>query len=153
MMKLIGTTLKGEGHAHVNYEVMIPQAALHFPDVAKCDRFGTINVLLDHAFDKRYADCWTPQVTWRPKTGLGSTRLEAFGFIKIKFEFPIDKDEYDAWIIFPEGHPFSYGGRGIEIIAEMRIPGVLPKVVCAISLDHIPSVPRPSWFGEIYGLA
>jgi hypothetical protein len=144
----------GEGKAHLNYKVMIPKAAEHCPGVASCDKYGTINVVdLSPPLSKRCADCWTPRVTWYPVVGLEPVRPEAWGFIKIKLECPLGGERYDVWIILPEGHGFSYrDDAGVEIIADVWIPGAKPGALCAIHLDHIPSMERPDWFGTIYGL-
>jgi hypothetical protein len=143
----------GDGLARWNYPVLIPRAAVHCPDVANFGKDGTINVELDKPLDKGYADCWTPRVTWNPVAGadrIGTTRIEAFGFIKIKFECPIAGDQFlhDAWIVFPEGHPFSYEGHGIEIIADHWITGAVRGARCAVHVDHAPAIQRPDWFGR-----
>jgi hypothetical protein len=148
--KLTGTISKGQGDAHINYKVLIPQVALHCPDIAKCDQFGTINIKLDHPIDKNHADCWSPQISWKPVTTLGNERLEAFGLIRIALQFPIDGQTYTAWIIISEGHPNSYHGDDIEVICEVHIPGVDPGKTCAIYIDHTPLIPRPDWFGRHY---
>jgi len=145
----------GEGKACVNYEVMIPAVAVHFPDVANCDKYGTINVIeLNPPLRKSHADFWTPQTTWAPVIGteiLGKNRPEAFGFIKIKFECPIGGPTYEAWIILPEGHGYSYRDDGVEIIASVWVPGAKRGEFCAIHVDHTLSVERPDWFGRRYG--
>lgn len=138
-----GTIIRGAGHAHKNYRVMIPKIAEHYAPVAKCDQFGTINVQLDEPLDNSRADYWTPRVRWYPVSGLGAVRLESFGFIKIKLEFPIGGQQYDAWAILPEGHPWTYTGRGVEIIADARVPGIDCGKQCAVVLDHAPSSRRP----------
>jgi hypothetical protein len=144
-----GTIVQGQGHASENYKVMIPEIAKDFPSVADSGLFGTINVSLDRPFDHSNADHWTPQIAWSPVVGLESRRLEAFGFIKIKFEFLAQ--QYDAWIIRPEGHAWTYNGAGVEIIAATKIPGVSYGEVCSFHLDHRPSSPRPAWFGKAFG--
>jgi hypothetical protein len=147
----------GEGKAHVNYKAMIPVAALHCPEIASCDKYGTINVeQLAPPLRKSHADCWTPQVIWEPivdAENLGRKRPEAFGFIKIGFECPLGTPLYDAWIIMPSGHGYSYEDTGVEIIASMWIPGANPGVPCAIHLDHKPLKERPAifnWPGSSY---
>jgi hypothetical protein len=132
--------------------VVMPQAALHCPGVAGYDKFGTINIELNQAIEKSRADCWTPKITWDPLTLNQPHRREAFGFTRIRFEFPLDAEAYEAWIVFPESHPFSYGGNGVEVIAAVRIPGMERGKVCAIQFDHVPLEPRPPWFGELYGM-
>ncbi len=147
-----GTIVRGQGHAQQNYKVMIPKIAEHYPAVSKCDQFGTINVCLDEPLDNSHADYWTPPILWSPVTGLEKNRLEAFGFIKIKFEYPCGVQKYDAWIILPEGHPWTYDSGGAEIIADVRIPGIEYGKRCALHLDHNPSSPRPDRLGERYGV-
>jgi hypothetical protein len=146
----------GEGNASKNYKAMIPKAAEHCSEIRNCDKYGTINVIdLSPPLRKSYADCWTPTVIWPPIADiekLGVTRKEAFGFIKIKFEYPLAGETYDAWIIFPEGHGFTYNeDLGVEIIAEMKVPGIKLGQKCAIHIDHSPSVPRPRAFGANFG--
>ena len=149
--KLIGTISKGQGDAHINYRVLIPQIASYCPGIEKCDRFGTINIKLDHPIDKNHADCWTPQINWKPVTdNLGTARLETFGLIKIALEFPLGSQTHIAWIIIVEGHPHSYRGNDNEVICDVHIPGVSPGKTCAIYLEHLPLIPRPTRFGERY---
>jgi hypothetical protein len=146
-----GTIVAGQGDASANYKVMIPEIAKDFPLVADCGLFGTINVLLDSPFDNSNADHWTPQIVWRPVVGFQeSVRPETFGFIRIKFEF--DAQLYDAWIIRPEGHCWTYNGLGVEVIAATQIPGVAYGKACSFRLDHTPSSPRPASFGKLFGM-
>src|SRR5215470_3729638 len=104
----VGTIVRGKGHALKNYRVLIPKIAENYPAVSHCGLFGTINVRLDRPIDNRHADHWTPQITWSPVAAAsGRGRLEAFGFIKIQFEYRPGQIS-DAWIILPEGHPWTY---------------------------------------------
>jgi hypothetical protein len=140
------------GLASHNYPVIIPLAAAHCPDVANFGKDGTINLELDQSVDKGRADCWTPRLTWHPARGadvIGEERKEAFGFTKIKFECPVGEDQvlHDAWIVFPEGHPFSYESNSIEIIADQWITSAQRGARCAVHVDHSPGIHRPIWFG------
>jgi hypothetical protein len=144
-----GKIIRGRGRASENYRVMIPEIAKDFPPVADCGQFGTINVLLDRTFEHNNADHWTPPITWRPVVGLDSPRTETFGFTKIKFEF--GAQQYDAWIIRPEGHAWTYSCGGVEIIAATRIPGVSYGEACSFHLEHPPLHPRPALFGRSFG--
>jgi hypothetical protein len=101
-----GIIVKGMGLASENCRVLIAEIAKDFPAVAGCGLFGTINVRLDRPFDPRHADHWTPQIPWRPVVGLEKDRMEAFGLIKVKLDYRDQK--YDAWIILPEGHAWTY---------------------------------------------
>jgi hypothetical protein len=139
-----GRIVRGHGHARENYKVMIPEIAKDFPSVADCGLFGTINVRLDRTFDHSSADHWTPRIAWWPVVGLPGPRVEAFGFIKIEFQFCAQ--QYDAWIIRPQGHPWTYDGAGVKIITDKKIPGVSYGDACSLHLDHDPSGPRPYWF-------
>jgi hypothetical protein len=145
----------GQGWARINYPVMIAAAAADCPAIANCGKYGSINVeQLDGCLSKSHADCWTKQITWVPPAGdiAGTQRPETFGFIKIRFECPIGGATYDAWIILPEGQGYSHrDGVGVEIIADVFIPGVKPGEPCAIHIDHVPLMKRPDWFGKIYG--
>ena len=78
-------------------------------------------------------------------------RLEEFGFTSITFEYPLDGQLYDAWIIYPSGHGASYFSSDlVEIIASELIGGrrVERDSHCAINLDHTPSIGRPPLFGD-----
>src|SRR5580704_8759403 len=132
-----GTIVPGQGHASKNYAAMIREIAKDFPSVTACGRFGTINVRLDQPTIHHHADHWTPQITWNPVDGLEKNRTEAFGFIGIKFAYR--NQTYDSWIILPEGHPWTYDGQGVEIIADTLIPGIAYQEPCSIHIDHRPS--------------
>ena len=148
--RFTGTIGRGQGGAHVNFKVMIPPVALYFPDVAKCDQFGTINVDLHRPLDKNHADCWTPPIGWSPITWNEPNRLETFGFTKIKLELPQSGQMYDAWMIIPDGNMLSYRGNRVEIISDVWIPDAQYDATCVIHLDHIPLIPRPDWFGKYF---
>ena len=146
--KFTGSIVRGDGLAHVNFGAMIPLAAPHCPGIEKCGQFGTINIELGRTIDKNRADCWTPTILWKPISGLVKNRLETFGFVRIGLEVSSGVQAHDAWIIIPDGHPSSYRGNRVEVIAEVRIPGVRYGETCAVQLDHTPSVLRPAWFGK-----
>ena len=155
-MRITGRTTRGEGRAHINYPVMIAVAATHCPEIADCGQYGTINVKLDQDIDKGLADCWTPRTTWR-SVYLGGNksepqdRIEEFGFTRIKFEYPLEGNFYDAWIIMPSGHEASYyDARLVEIIAAALIGDspIQPCNRCAIHLEDSPQIQRPQSFGS-----
>ena len=148
--KIRGRIVPGAGLAHIHYKNLIPKLAAHWPEIEGYDQFGTINVELEEEFDKRHADCWLPQIIWQPIVWGGADRTEAFGFRKIRFQFPNGEEIYDAWSILPESHPYTYGGPGVEILVRQRVPGVAYGKPCAIYLEHAPSVPRPDWYGRIF---
>jgi hypothetical protein len=153
-LTIAATIVPGQGDAATNHRVLIPRIAARFPEIAKCSSFGTINVQLDQPLDRSHADFWTPQIPWIP-VQLGSAktspRTEGFGFIRIEFECPLGGPNYKAWIILPEGAGLTYHEDRAEIIAAEFIDGVAYGARCAIHLNHVPAVPAPSWFGEIYG--
>ncbi len=138
-----GTIVQGWGLASKNYRVMIPEIAKCFPPVANCGLFGTINIDLDQPAIHHYADYWTPRIIWHPVKGLQQTRVESFGFIRVKFEYR--RQKYDAWIILVEWHDWTNNGKGVEIIADRRIPDISYQERCSIHIDHRPLVPRPAW--------
>ena len=151
---IVGQVSGGMGKAHINCEAMIDAVKADFPQITN-SKYGTINVdKLVPSLSRSYADFWTPQKFWSPVADLGQPgqqRLEAFGFIKVKFEYPLGGDVYDSWIILPEGNLCSYDdNRWVEIISDNQIPGVKREAPCAIHLDHAPSLPRPNFFGQIY---
>lgn len=150
-MRFAGTVRQGQGHAAANYERMIAAAAVHYPAVADCGRFGTINVRLDQPLDKGRADCWTPRLVWKPVEALGGDREEEFGFVEIKLEYPISGRLQDAWIIYPSGHQATYVDPYlVEVIAADLIGGerLAPGSLCAVHLEHVPPIVRPSSFGD-----
>jgi CTP-dependent riboflavin kinase len=148
--RITGTIIRGEGNAARNNSVLIPLLAAQFPEIANSNRFGTINVRLDQLLDKSRADVWTRRIIWQPIRRT-ERRLEAFGFVKIRFECPLNGPRYDCWIILPEGSKITYRDDEVEIIADVFIDAVAYGVACAIEIDHTPSVAAPHAFGVIYG--
>lgn len=141
----------GQGFARQNYKVMIPEIAKEFPSVKNCGNYGTINVdRLNPPLRKSFADFWTARIRWEPVAGdLGHVRHEKFGLIKIRFEC-LPSLQYDAWIVLPEGHSYSYNENGgVEIVSETLIPEVNRGAACALYIDHKPEIPRPDDFGAI----
>jgi len=154
MIRLTATIVPGQGDAARNNRLLIPRIATRFPEIANCDQFGTINVLLDQPLDRSRADFWTPHIAWVPANMPGaerSHRLEAFGFIRIAFECPLGDAPRTAWIMLAEGSGLTYCNERAEIVADRFIDGVAYGITCAVHIDHIPEQPAPSWFGEIYG--
>jgi hypothetical protein len=96
-----------------------------------------------------FADYWTTRIRWEAVVGDLGIRHEKYGLIKIRFECP-PAEQYDAWIVMPEGHGYSYNENGgVEIVSETFIPEVRPGAACAIYIDHKPTEPRPGDFGGI----
>jgi hypothetical protein len=144
----------GQGFARPNYKVIIPEIANEFPGVQNCGNHGTINVdCLRPPLRKSFADYWTSRIRWEPVAGketLGNVRHERYGIINIEFEYPLGGNRYDAWIIMPEGHGYSYDeNEGVEIVAEPKIPNLERATACAINIDHRPQIQRPNDFGEL----
>jgi hypothetical protein len=150
--RITGTVIRGERHAAKNNAVLIPLLTGHFPEIANSNRFGTINIRLDQSLDKSRADVWTRRIIWQPVQRT-ERRLEAFGFVKIKFECPLNSPRYDCWIILPEGSSITYHADKVEIISDVFIEGVVYGANCAIDIDHTPSVAAPTSFGVIYGMS
>jgi CTP-dependent riboflavin kinase len=149
-VRITGTVIRGEGNAARNNSVLIPRLAVHFPEIANSSQFGTINVQLDQSLDKSHADIWTRRIIWQPVQWT-ERRLEAFGFVKVKFECPLNGPRYDCWMILPEGSKITYRDDEAEIIANIFIESVGYGVNCAIDMDHTPSIAAPPSFGVIYG--
>jgi hypothetical protein len=157
-MRFLGTVVAGEGYASVNYERLILAAAIYYPAIRNCGQFGTINVDLDQEIDKSFADYWTPPIYWKPRIILGESwdqdldRQEEFGFVAVKFERLSSGILYDAWIVLPSGHGATYLNDHVEIVAAELIDGARLQygARCAIRLDHMPLMPRPSKFGDDY---
>lgn len=149
-VRITGTVIGGEGNAARNNSVLIPILAPHFPEIANTSQFGTINVRLDQSLDKSCADIWIRRIIWQPVQRT-ERRLEAFGFVRIKFECPLKGPAYNCWIMLPEGSKITYRDDEAEIIANIFIESVAYGVNCAIELDHTPSIAAPPSFGVIYG--
>ena len=153
-VRITGKIIRGEGNAAINNSVLIPLLAAHFPEIANCSQFGTINVQLDQPLDRSHADFWTRRVIWNPvQLLLKERRIETFGFIKIKFECPLRSSAHDCWIILPEGSRLTYCGDKVEIIADVFVRGVEYGVDCAININHAPSIAAPLSFGVLYGMS
>jgi CTP-dependent riboflavin kinase len=150
VVRITGTIIRGEGNAARNNAALIPPVSKYFPEIANSAPFGTINVRLDQALDKSRADVWIPRIIWQPLQRT-ERRLEAFGFIKIKFECPLNSPKYDCWIVLPEGSTITYCADQAEIIADAFIQTVSYGANCAIAIDHAPSIAAPASFGLIYG--
>jgi hypothetical protein len=148
--RITGTIIRGERNAVRNNCVVIPLLAVQFPEIAKAGQFGTINVRLDQLLDKSHADIWTRRVVWQP-TQRTERRIEAFGFIAVKFECPLGGPSYDCWVILPEGSIITYRGNELEIIADSFIESVGYGVRCAVDIDHTPPIVAPPSFGILYG--
>jgi hypothetical protein len=151
-LQFTGTIIPGVGSAHINHRFLIPQLAQHYPPIANCSRFGTINVRLDQRPIKNVADYWTPQIRWRPcwLRSDDPDRVEAFGFTKIKFECPLGDQMHDAWIMYPEGSTVTWSEYDVEIIAGVFVAAAQHGVACAMYLDVRDLIPRPSWFGRSF---
>ena len=149
-----GIIIEGDRLAYINHDVLIPQLAQLFPEIAACRPFGTINLKLDEPLQKHCADVWTPQITWRPLVPPPRIpRVEAFGFTRIKVAGPMSDKNHDAWILLPEAARSSYNDWQAEVIVGVLVRGVEYGRRCAIQLGHAPSAVRPKWFGESYGLS
>jgi hypothetical protein len=149
-VRITGTIKPGQRNASKNYERMIAAAAVYCPAVANCGLHGTINVRLDQPLDKGHADCWTPRIPWK-EWEQKIDREEEFGFIEIKFEYPMGGRLYGAWIVLPSGHEATYYDRFlVEIIAAELIGGrrLDYQTRCAIHLNYDPPIARPSSFGD-----
>jgi CTP-dependent riboflavin kinase len=151
-VRITGTVIRGEGNAERNHSVLIPLLARHLPEIANSSQFGTINVQLDQALDKSRADIWTRRIIWEP-IQWAQRRVEIFGFIRIKLEYPVNGPIYDCWIILPEGSRLTYSADKAEIIADVFIQGVAYGAGCVINIDHTPSIPAPQSFGVIHGMS
>jgi CTP-dependent riboflavin kinase len=152
-VRITGRIIRGEGNAGGNNSVLIPLIAAHFPDIANCSQFGTINVQLDQPLDRSRADVWTRRLIWNPiQLALKEPRIETFGFIKIKFECPLRGPSYDCWIILPEGSRLTYCNDKVEIIADVFVQGAKYGADCAIDINHTPSIAAPPSFGALYGM-
>jgi hypothetical protein len=150
--RVTGTIIRGEGNAARNHPVLIPLLATECSEIACSNQFGTINVQLDQFIEKSRADIWTRRIIWQPVQRT-ERRLETFGFIKIKFQCPLDGPAYDCWIILPEGSDITYRHDRVEIIASEFIESGGYGVKCAIDISHTPSVAAPPAFGVLYGMS
>jgi hypothetical protein len=154
LTRLVGSIQPGDNKAHINFKRLMPRVARYCSGISGYGKDGTINVhFAPPCLLGRNADCWTPRVTWKPDptTKLGDERDETFGFMKIKFEFPEGgKRLYNGWIILPEGVGFSYDVQKakLEVIAKTKIKGVNYGELCAVHIDHTPSIPPPWWFSD-----
>ena len=153
-VRITGTIIVGEGSAARNHPVLIPLLAKHVPEVENCSQFGTINIQLDQPLDKSRADIWTPRIVWHPvhlQQVERFGRVEIFGLIKIRFEFPLSGPLYNAWIILPEGSSLTYRDDQAEAIADAFVPDLRPGANCAILIDRPATVAAPRAFGTFYG--
>ena len=151
-IRINGTVIPGDGTAARHNAVLIPLLARYMPEIANSSQFGTINVQLDRPFDKSRADIWTRPIIWQP-VHRTERRLEAFGFINIEFECPLDGPKYNCWILLPEGSRATYCADKAEIIADVFIEGVVYGANCAINIRHTPLVAAPPAFGLMYGMS
>jgi len=148
-----GTIERGMNKLHRNMGRLVPILAVHYPGIAKCASFGSINVFLDHPIYFAHADYWTPKIRWRPDwfKPTDPDREEAFGFVAIKFECPPGGASFAAWVFMPEGSGITHGIGRIEVIADTWVAEARIGARCRIEIDHILSSPRPPWFGNAFG--
>jgi CTP-dependent riboflavin kinase len=150
--RITGTIIRGEGNAVRNHSVLIPLLGAEFPEIARSNQSGTINVRLDQSLDKSRADIWTRRIIWQPVQRT-ERRLEAFGFTKVKFECPLNGPRYDCWIILPEGSSITYRVNEVEIIANVLIGSIGYGIKCAVEIDHTPLIAAPPSFGVLFGMS
>src|SRR5579871_4215559 len=118
-----GTIESGMSKLHLNMPGLIPLLVTYYSAIANCAKYGSINVALEHPVYFANADCWTPQIRWRPVWLQPSDpdREEAFGFVAIKFECPLGGSKYDAWVFMPEGSGITHDIFRVEVIADKWI--------------------------------
>lgn len=127
---LKGNISSGIGAANQTLRFQKPHLIQYFPEIREVKE-GTINVHLDEPLHIRTPSYTTPPIEWVPG------QIERFGFLRIKFEFPLGAEPQPAWIYIPDNSPHRYNLFGVEIIAP-PIQGLRSGESCQIHIqsDH-----------------
>jgi hypothetical protein len=128
------TVSSGVGVASKNLKFQMPYLVWQFPAI-KNIYLGSINVNLDKPLHVPKYDYTTLPTPWWDvdETHPGRWRDERFGFLEIKFEFPVGGEFYRAWIF--DCHNSRYHGdpTRFEIISE-KINGIANGQRCRIHI-------------------
>jgi hypothetical protein len=106
-----------------------PLLRTYFPEISEC-YLGTINFILDIAFQVRLPDIVTPPLAWHPSNPSG----ERFGITKIGLTLP-DGEGHDAWIFTSEGSPHRFNDHLVEVVAK-RV-GVTIGDKCVLTVARV----------------
>jgi hypothetical protein len=114
-----GTVVKGFGVANKNIRFQMPHLVWQFPDIKNIYP-GSINVLLEKPLRILSYDYTTLPSPWWDvdDRNPGKWVSERFGFLEIKFEYPVGGPPHRAW--FFDCHKSKYHNDPIrfEIISE-----------------------------------
>jgi hypothetical protein len=128
--------VQGVGAATKNMGHQLPKLIAQFPNI-KNVHHGSINVRLSKPLDGLNYEYTTSPICWWD-AGPDRWQTETFGFLEIKFEYPIDNNTfYRAWLFDchnsryhndPSYRPFFH-----EVVAE-KIEGVAYDKNCRVYL-------------------
>jgi hypothetical protein len=135
MTAILATVCGGYGVANKNIKFQMPHLVWQFPDI-KDIYPGSINVTLDSPLHIPKYDYTTLPTPWWDvdETDSGKWAVERFGFLRIKFEFPVDGTLYRAWIFDCHNSAYHHNPLHFEIISE-KITGIENGQRCRL---HIP---------------
>ncbi|OAF04715.1 hypothetical protein AYJ54_23945 [Bradyrhizobium centrolobii] len=126
----IGKVRSGLGRATNTVRMQAPLLRPYFPEISRC-HLGTMNFVLEIAFQVRLPDIVTPPLAWHPSNPTG----ERFGITKIALTLA-NGEVHDAWIFTSEGSPHRFDDHLIEVVAE-RINGITIGDKCGLTVDRV----------------
>jgi hypothetical protein len=127
--RLNGVVVPGTRSASSNLQQQIPLIAEEFPEIENCHR-GSINLLLEGALRIDNPDHQTGQILWQRPPG------EVFGFLRIRFEYPINAAPRRAWIYIPHDSPHFRLRCHIEVLTEEKVQGLAYGARCRVHLPR-----------------
>jgi hypothetical protein len=131
------TITKGYGVASKNIRFQMPHLVWQFPDI-KDVHPGSINVRLDSPLHKLSYDYTTLPIPWWDvdETHPGKWAYERFGFLEIKFEYPVGGCLHGAW--FFDCHNSRYHNDPVcfEIITQ-KIENPTNGQRCKVHIDKL----------------
>jgi hypothetical protein len=125
------TIVRGAGAATKNMWHQLPELVRQFPNITNV-RPGSINVRLSKPLYVNYEYTTSPISWW--DDGPNRWQTEIFGFLEIKFEYPIDNNTlYRAWLFDCHNSTYHNDPFHHEIISE-KIEGVAYDKRCRVHL-------------------
>lgn len=111
---------------------MLPYLIWQFPEIEKIHP-GTVNVKLDDALEIENPDFTTPVLPWWD-SGSRNWAAEAFSFLRIGLEYPLNSAPRKAWFYIPHGSPQRLNPFVFEVITE-HIPSIAYRAPCRVHIS------------------
>jgi len=129
------TIIRGFGAATKNMRNQLSHLVRQFPDIKNVHP-GSINVeLIKPLYGLKYDYVTSPPIRWWD-VGPDRWQTETFGFLEIKFEYPVGNNAlYRAWLFDCHNSDYHNNPLRFEIISE-KIDGIVYNQSCRM---HLPS--------------